>query len=321
LSSKKGISMQPPNAPARPAQPAQPYGGHGRRRRRSSGGALIQGSAPAALPYIATRRPGCGAEIFLPSSGGAVVVASATPFGTPGAWSAIGTPANDLYLTRLYARRDNTWGTVGQPIAIEWGYGAGPTSIDIQRGAVMMTDPAADDAGYPWNDRTTFHTRVPAGQSLQARVNEGVSKNWRLMAVGWDTDVPTFTTLNVDRPAGAGRFYPSNYSTAGITSTAGIMPAYGAWVTVVDPAPNDMLVTEALGGFLSSSITVTGAAIQLGIGAAGSEQPVATVIHGRGNNMAPLWPPVWVLAGERLALRTSYIAAVTQAYFVKVIDL
>jgi hypothetical protein len=310
----------PANAPSRPAQPAQPYGGRGRRRRRSSGGALIQGAAPASNPYIAVRRPGCGAEIFLPSSGGAALIASSTPYATPGAWSAIATPANDLYLTRLFARRDNTYTAFGG-VAVEYGYGAGPTSIDVLHGTAMMVDPAADDAGYPWLDLPTFNTRVPAGQSLQARIAEAVSKNWRIMVAGWDTDVPAFETLPYDRPAGAGRFYPGNNHNTGVTSTAGIMPAYGAWVTVVDPAPNDMLVVQVAHGVSAGSITAVGVALQLGIGAAGSEQEVYTALVGRGNGMALAWPPVWLLAGERLALRTSYVAAINHGYFVKVIDL
>ncbi len=96
------------------------------------------------------------------------------------------------------------------------------------------------------------------------------------MAAGWDTAVPTFTTLNVDKPAGAGRYYPANYHLSGLTSLAGIMPAFGAWALVVDPAPNDMLVTEILNGINGAALTVTGVAIQIGIGAAGSEVPVVT---------------------------------------------
>jgi hypothetical protein len=319
-----GVGGSGANTPARPAQPAQPDGGRGRRRRRSSGGALIQGPAPVAPPsnpYIATRRPGCGAEIFLPSAGGAAVMAGSTPHGTPGAWTALGTPTNDLYLTRLYARRDNVYSTFGG-VAVEFGYGAGPTSVDIVRGTGVMLDPSGDDIGYPWIDLPTFNTKVPAGQSLQARVNENApAANWRVMAAGWDTAVPTFTTLNVDKPAGAGRYYPANYHLSGLTSLAGIMPAFGAWALVVDPAPNDMLVTEVLNGINGAALTVTGVAIQIGIGPAGSEVPVVTALAGRGNGMALVWPPVWVLAGERVSMRTSYVAGINQGYYVKVIDL
>jgi len=95
-------------------------------------------------------------------------------------------------------------------------------------------------------------------------------------------------------------------STLLITPTA--FPNYGSWVTVIDPAPKDLLVWGcAFQG--SSSIAFAGQQLQLGTGPSGSE--VARAVIGLPNSgqitincgHSLLRRPLLVKKGERLAAR------------------
>jgi hypothetical protein len=265
------------------------------------------------------RRPGCGAEVL--ASNLPVTVAAGNPFPTFGAWVALGTPGAGLFLTRIQARRLAVPASAGNNI-IELGYGAGPTALDVIRCIFAINDgPPANDVGYLPADLNTYNTKVPAGQSLQARISDAnAGVNWEIWTCGWSGAVPTFTPLVVASPAGAARYYPSNTS-LGLTPASGTSPAYGAWLTVIDPAPNDLPVTALHCGWLLGNFLATGVAYQLGIGAAGAEQPVGTFLQGHATNAINIDPPVWVLAGERLAVRAASSGASNRNVLVKVTDL
>jgi len=278
-------------------------------------------SAGGAAGFILTRRPGVGSEIFMAQTG-PTVVASGTPLGTFGAWVALGGAlAADLYLTRLQARRTVIPATLAN-FAVEFAYAAGATAVDAMRQQNSIVDgPPANDAGFLAADLNTYNTKIPSGGTLSSRITDGAGAvDWQVWVCGWSGSLPAFTRLSAASPAGAGRYYPSNVS-AGLAVVAAAYPNYGAWVQVVAAAPNDLLIMAVHHASSLPNTGSPGTAYQVGIGAAGQEVPVGISLAGRNLSNTNLEPPVWVKAGERLAVRASSAAAANRLAVVKVIDL
>jgi len=271
---------------------------------------------------ILTRRPGCGSEITLPAAG-SVLVVSGTPFGTMGAWTLLQAGlATDTYLTRIVAARQTVPAVLGNAV-VEWGYGTIPAvnALDALRTCEIITDAAGDDIGRYITHINTFNTLLAAGQDLDARVSEAAAAaNWRVWAVGWAGAVPDFTPLDVKVPTGIGRYYPSNTS-GGLNVACGAIPAYGAWVQVVAAAPNDMLIEQVVGAYSAGGVTANSGAFQIGIGAAGAEVDVGTFIVQHQIAQPDIEPPVWVKAGERVAIRGATPGGAPRFMLVKVKDL
>lgn len=277
------------------------------------------GSAPAAISTL-VRRPGCGAEVLLPNTGVITIVAG-TPIWVFSAWTAEEPiSATDRFINGLYLSRETVPGAT-RDSGVEWGYGAGPTSIAFFRNTFIIVDPALDDVGRVVYHVNAFNAKIPAGNALQARVSDGVgAATWKVWATAWDTAVPTFTPLGVDISTGATRYYPTNIS-AGLLVPMAALPAFGAWTTVVDPAPNDMVVMDVSLGSAAAGVISPSDAFQIGIGAAGSEQALATVVVLHTFHTNAIQPPVWVKAGERLAIRGAALGAGNRNVLVQVADL
>jgi len=275
-----------------------------------------------AAGYILTRRPGIGSEITLPNNTD-IAVTSGTPFGTFGAWTLVqAAQAFDVWIDNFYAFRQGVGKAIGDAL-IEWSYGAANTPLNAHRYNEIILDPAGDDAGRYGMMSNTYHTLLPAGNALYARVSEAsAAATWRVLAVGW-TAVPAFTPLDVASATGAGRYYPTNVA-AGATALnvpSAVAPAFGAWTTVVDPAPNDMLVEHVMQAASAGGATGSFWIYQLGIGAAGAELDVGTFPTGNSEMLHNCVPPVWVKAGERLAVRAAFLAVSARRTIIKVVDL
>ncbi|HYM16488.1 MAG TPA: hypothetical protein VEZ14_13105 [Dehalococcoidia bacterium] len=313
--------MTRPSAPARPAQPARPQGTHAQRRRRASAGvALLQGAAAPAGVLLARRSN--APEVWLPANAGPVAF-------LPGigaafsAWQSLGAPASDLYLTQLHALHVFSGGSAGLDIA-EFSYGAGNTPIDVTRRTFAFADAGNDANGWYNFSQETRPGKIPAGQTAYARGRIGASTgpnapSMECALVGFAGAYPTFDALDANTATGPGRIYPSNTTTQNLVS--GAAPAWGASLTVIDPAPNDLLATYLMGGVLIGDFASQWLAVQVGIGPAGGETWLATVYHAHAHSSGWIWPPVWVKSGERLALRGMAAGVIGRSVALKVHDL
>jgi len=275
-----------------------PPGPHARRR-----GQRGAGLAPLGPPLYLARRSN-PPEIWLPANAAPVQYTPGT--GAFSAWQALGTPANDLYLTQLHAAFVYGGSAAGLLIA-EFSYGAANTPIDVSRRTFAFSDPANDALGWFNFSQETRPGRIPAGEPAYVRgwtTSPGVAPGplFENAAIGFDGAYPAFDRLPRNTVAGAGRIYPSD-THAGLSTVASTPPAWGASLTVVDPAPNDMLVTCILGGSAIGDYAGQWTAVQVGVGPAGAETWLATVILAHAVSSGWIWPPVWAKAGERLAVR------------------
>ncbi len=272
---------------------------------------------PTNLPLV-VRRPGDTPEDFYPNTG-FVSIISGVPFGTMGAWTPIVTPANDIFLSQVVARRQHSFPAAGA-VLLELGQGITQIPVDAFRAMEFYVDPTIDDVGFPAIDtEMTWYTQSPAGQSLQGRISEAsASDSWDILIAAWTSNIPSFSTINT-LPSGAGRYYNTNVGN-GISLTTGIMPVYGNWAEVVASAPNDMIVRHLSPLGAPSDVQRNAHAIQIGIGPAGAEIPVSTTLISRGQPISVIQPPVHIKTGERMAVRGSYISAVTMRLLIKVID-
>lgn len=261
-----------------------------------------------------------GAEIFLPAAAGPVAVTSGAAW-TFGGWTAIGTPAADFYLSQLMAFLSVVPATLAK-LLVEFGYGAGPAALDATRLETCVVDPTADASG--WLDLSTRSrpTRVPAGAAVSARAwSSRAADVFDCMVVGWSGSYPVWSALPSNTVVGPGRYYPTNVSTAGVAVVAGAWGAWGAPVAVVAAAPNGLLVTQVIQLGVMANVLSTGVAYQLGFGPAGSETWCATVLTAHAGRAPWIWPPVWVQAGERLAVRAQGNAAGLRQCLVRVHDM
>jgi hypothetical protein len=163
----------------------------------------------------------------------------------------------------------------------------------------------------------------PAGQAIYARaatVQGGVCA-YEVILLGWLGGLPAFDTIPLAAIAGPGRWYPANASIATIDTNTGTGWTYGAGFTVVNPAPNDLLVAGMEARADTTHVLDPGTMWQVGYGPAGSETWCATLTMGRTWCERWVWPPVLVKAGERLAVRSAYSAVVSRRCRVKVYDL
>jgi len=305
--------------PARPAAPAEPYGRSAVRGQRRSSNPAGFGQGVGNAPPVNVARRGTP-EILIPPTGAPVQITSPVTPSTFSAWTALGTPANDLYLSQLWALKDNIGGTLTNCL-VEFGYGAGPTPIDAVRSISPMQDPTADSAGaYPLG-QPAQPVKVPGGSSLQARVwsSHVASDLFDVMALGYDSAYPVWDELPTSLVAGPGRYYDLNTG-LGLNVTPGAWGTWGAWLTVIDPAPNDLLVTrlDQTGQF--SNLLGEAWMVQVGFGAAGAEVPCSTHMLGRVVASVPIFPPVWIKAGERMAIRSQGKQTAAKRVLLKVYD-
>lgn len=242
-----------------------------------------------------------------------------------GAWTTVGTPpASDLYVSHLHQVRPTIPATAGVQ-RIEWSHGAGNTPVDAVLRGLIVNDPTSDDLGWMDIFDRAWGFLIPSGSQVYARAlcGEVGPIEFNVALAGWPGAYPDWATLpDTSVPAlGAGRYYPSNTG-APAAITAAVLPAYGAWAQLVAAAPgNGLLVTRITPQTILSGITALLTAYQLGIGAAGSEVAVATVLTGNALASTWVWPPVWVQAGERLAIRAGSNGAGNRSAYVKVYDL
>lgn len=281
--------------------------------------ASASGPAAPSGALVARRGP---AEIWLPGAGTPPVVTSAAAGWAFGAWTAIGTPVNDFFVSAWMDVWENAPFAITASVT-EYAYGAARTPIDAYRNCSIGNDPTADGVML-----TNFHSvghfpRVPAGETAYARLatQETTAQSHRVALIGFDGSLPTFEDLT-SPVAGNGRYLPSNLGGTGLTVAVGGSWFYGPSTTVLASAPNDMLVTHiavyaAIGPFSS----IAGLA-QIGFGPAGSETWCATHAIGRNLTTPVIWPPVLIKAGERLAIRAARSASATSwSFFIKVYDL
>ena len=261
-----------------------------------------------------------GAEIWLPATGGPVTLTSGarSVFGN---WTAIGTPAADFYLSHLMVHSMSIPTNLCMEV-VEFGYGAGPTALDVTRIYTSLVDPTADAVGYMELDCRSRPTKVLSGVPVSARAYSGVAAmEFECMVAGWDASYPVWDALPVNTVAGPGRFYPSNTYVNGIVVVAGAWGTWGTAKQVVASAPNDMLVTQLMQTYYNQNLLVGAVAYQIGYGPAGSETWCATLLAGRVSRAPWVWPPVWVKAGERLAVRAQDPGAGTHPFVLKVHDM
>jgi hypothetical protein len=261
------------------------------------------------------------AETWLPLTGGPVTVTSGASPNTFGDWASLGTPASDFYTSHLWACLANLPTQLGSVLA-QFAYGADPAPLDASRSAVTLTDPTADASGYLALPLPCRSGKIPAGQELRARAWATIaSRQLQVMVAGWLDAYPEWTPLPANTVVGPGRYYPSDSATSGVSVASATWGSWGAVATVVDPAPNDLLVTEVIFIPSTSAVLLPVWALQLGYGPAGSEVWCATPLHGHGAPSPWIWPPVWVKAGERLAVRAQGPSAANRQILVKVHDL
>lgn len=275
----------------------------------------VGGAGPTGL-YEARRS---GAEIFLPSTGAPISVTSAAAAWTFGAWAAIGTPANDFILSAIHAAKYGP-AAVLDGYVVELAYGATRTALDATRHILTVSDPTADAAGASYYGCNCRPVRVPAGQPIYARLatSSAAAMTLEVWVTGWDSALPSWVELPSNLVAGPGRHYPSNTYSTGLIVPTGAGWSYGASTTVVAPAPYDMLVVRLISGQSIMNLIDTARAFQIGYGSPGSEIWCATIPSGRMYFTPCIDPPVWVKAGERLAIRGCGAGAFNYVLLVKV---
>jgi hypothetical protein len=277
-------------------------------------------AAGPSVPSFLVRRAAACAEASFPAPG-AIVVTSGAGAWTFGAWVALGTPAQDLVLNYLHAI--NYTAAPGLvPATIELAYGAAYTPLDAGRETASLFNPGPTTAWSLPLSQMCQPVVCPAGQTLYARAADSspAAFNYEVLALGWLAGLPTFDVRGLTTISGPGRWYPANTTAAGITVIAAVYPSYGAGVTVVDPAPNDLLVVGLVSQAALSYLLDTGTLWQIGYGPAGSETWCSTSLAGRLWNERWIWPPVLVRAGERLAVRASWYTGGSRTCQVKVYD-
>lgn len=279
------------------------------------------GASLTGLPPV--RRPGVGAETWIPQGVNAVVTGGVFP--ALGAAVNVGAPvAAPIFLNRVQARRLAIPAAANQEL-LQLSDSTLAIVLDNIRKTQVVQDPNGEDTGFLELDMDLWYPTLAANSQLQAAIAEtaGGVITWQVMVTGWQGALPIFTAAPKTSPAGFGRYYPTNTTGLAIAGgNVGVLPAFGAWITVIDPAPNDFLAVQVSQQFLAGAVNGPGTLAQLGIGAAGAEVACGSFMSGHlsteGNNVTP---PLWVKAGERLAIRLGSNAAAARTMFVKVYDL
>lgn len=277
--------------------------------------------AAAAAAGLLVRRDAACAEVFLPAAPPATVTSGAGAW-VFGSWVSLGSSAQ--VLVPSYVHIVNYAQAVGLvDSSAELAYGAGYTPLDAMREMAPFFNPGVNTV---WALPLSMMCRpiaVPANETIYARLADSsvTAYSVELFLLAWAGGLPAFETIPLAAVAGPGRWYPANASGAYIFLTSGGGWAYGASASVVDPAPNDMLVVgiELLG--VIQYILNPATLFQLGYGPSGSETWCATVSEGRTWTTRWVWPPALVKAGERLAVRAAGAAAMSHFLRVKVYDL
>ncbi len=276
-------------------------------------------------PYgLLVRRPGDPVEsAYLPTAP-AVITAGLNAYGV---WVTVGAPlGRDFWVSQFYGSLLTIPANLSLSV-IETGYGpANPPAfaLDALRFSTPFVDPALDASGSFAAASLVPYLRIPAAQQVYARAfcnDAAVARTYETLLAGFLDTVPQFTVLPTHLTMrGPGRFYPSNSTS--LNTVSGVLPAFGAYLSAVTAAPNDMLVTEFRHGLLATGVVLTAMMMyQVAIGPAGMEVPVASVISARGGGGLAINPPVWLRAGERLAIRVGATGGGTKAIGVKVYDL
>lgn len=263
------------------------------------------------------RRPGNAPEIFLPSVPPApVLTAGLNAFG---AWVNIGTTVNDYYLSHIQGTLlSMPLSLVSHAIELSQGPVAGVTQLDALRRVTTIVDPAADATGQVDFFAVCRPLKVAAGTIIWARAysnDAAVARTYEVLTAGWDTALPAFTQLAKQTVAGFAGWFPS--STTSLSVIAGVAPAFGAWTQLIAAAASDLLITEIRQGALLGSALSPFTGYQLGIGAAGAEVACNSIIGSHAQPNAEVWPPVWVKAGERVAIRASTAGATNRPVAIK----
>lgn len=220
-----------------------------------------------------------------------------------GAWTAIGSALpNDFYLSNWVAAKEKIELTSGADY-VELGYGSAPTTLDIVKWQQPLTDSLGGASGRIGNPTACIPVRIPAGQTLQARARAHVGSSvFDTMYCGWENAVPDFDYIPQWYVDGPGRYLPSNTTTISPISAA--MPNFGVGATPLNAALTDLLITGVSSG-LSLSALLDIVAFQIGYGPAGNEVWCATALISAGQPSAPIYPPILIKAGERVAVRAS----------------
>jgi hypothetical protein len=264
-------------------------------------------------PEMALARRGSAAEIWLPSSPPASC--------TKNDWTSLGTPANDFILSQvllsgIFFANIHSW--------VEIRSGAAQANArDILYGCVPTSDPTSDSTSY-WGAGSGLRpVTIPAGEEVwvYTGTNYPSDPGFEVTLLGWDSALPTFESLGKNNVVGPGRCYPNNTGTA-LSVAPGVFPDWGSTYEVVASAPNDFIVTSVYRGLESTGALLNPMVLyQLGVGPSGSEVWGAVSMIGHENQPWTFWPPLWVKAGERLAIRAMGSSTTAMRVRIKVYDL
>jgi hypothetical protein len=272
-------------------------------------------------------------EILIPLPAGPgsspTPITSGAVTNTFGAWTAIGNPVtNDFYLSSGMLATETIPFGLGQCwLELSYGAAGGANALDFWGASSSVLDPAPhDDTGFLWYPMKAHYPKVPAGNQIWGRfAYSQPAVIGDVLLAGFDSAFPVFTVLPHNAPVGVGRCYPNNLAPsvgANFLTVAGaVWPAFGAGLDIINPAPNDLLLTDIMsyGIPISNSIS-TGVMFQLGYNAGAGDVWVASVIVEHGNPAAVVDPPVWVMSGEIARIRQAGQSVGAKNVKVKVYD-
>jgi len=255
-----------------------------------------------------------GSEIWLPATPPAVCAKNT--------WVSLGTRGSAFIVSQVLL----TGVLSGNPyVRVEIASGAAQVNPrDCLFGGVPFFNPGETTVFYWGLGSGLRPVAIPAGEEIWAKVTTGFAgdPSFKLVLLGWDGALPTWTSLGKNDVAGPGRNYPNNNVNTGVAVLTGASWAWGSTAEVVASAPNDFIVTGVPLGLLNMASLLNPLSIfQLGVGAAGVETWCALSPMGYENGPQTIWPPVHVKVGERLAIRGAGNTGVNLYPKVKVYDL
>ncbi len=216
----------------------------------------------------------------------------------------------DVLITEVVLQ---TTGTAQTDTYFQWALGAGASGSEViisefKGGRSTAASAALSSGGLS----LPFPVFVPAGTRLAVKVACGgtaPSSNtieFYFIAAPVMKSIATHVVAPVGKGSSAGAtarvgYYPLENLAAGIVPSAGTYPTFGAWSVLGSQVPVASFLTHITIGGSTNSVS---SALEIGLGAAGSEIPLAG-IHAQGNSSsnARLHSPIWLPAGARLSVR------------------
>lgn len=273
-------------------------------------------------PPLLVRRGPVAENAVLPASGGSLILAAAVA-NTFTAWTLVGAAATNSFIPSqikigLSSIAANS-GLYLVELALD---SAGARPLDAFRFPSIISFTTGDASGFFCHIEHMHPAPLPAGTTIYARARQSFTAtfNYEIMLLGWDNTYPDFVPLPSPFIRGPGRVYPTNIST-GTAVTPGVWGTWGVWKEFVAAAPNDMLVTAIVPGSSLGNVSLISHMTQVGYGSAGAECPAATALWAHQQTSPIPHHPVWVKAGERIALRSQGDTTSARVECFKVMDL